>query len=1036
MLAERAKSAHSGLTGSGVIAGSVAGFDGQSIAGACVTAVGAGHSITTSAAPDGTFQLAGLPAGSYALEYRDCAAAGRYLTTWSGGVSWQSAAARVQVAAGQLRRVSAMTLTPVNLVAAIAAEQASFQRRLAANNRILSATAAAKTGEISGTVTGKGKLLSGICVQASEVSSGQFFDAKTSRIGTYAIRALSPGRYNVTFAPILFCPNRTNWLQQVYKNNNSISVNFNGGGKVLTVTAGHKLSGINGNLRLGGEISGTVTGKSGAKARGICVTAQAKFPHGLNFGFGNQTAANGTYQFHAMFPGRYTLHFNIGCGSRSENYAPVRHPTVTLRLAQHITVNQVLPTGASISGTVTLTTSSGQPLKGICVYVSNASGSSSAFTSTNREGGYRAIGLTGGTFQLQFSPDCINTGNYTSVTVTAHTTAGQQTSNVNAVLQVGAEISGTIKNTGGNPVSGICIEVDSNNAAADYGGFDNGGTYVINQLSAGTYQVGFTGGCGNTGSYAPNWYSGQPSQNTATPVTLTTGENFPVDVVMQPGATITGKVTNTHGNALNGACVDAVPQFYAELSVLAFESQAVTRHGTYTLSNLAPGQYLINFSCPFGQQKYASQWFPDAPDVATADAVSAPAGKTSGINAVVQPEGSISGMVTGQGGNPLTGICVSAVNTKGALPALHGSGGASFLSASVGVGFPILTGANGSYSIKGLAAGRYHVSFTPCSGSTQYAEQWYRDKSSATAATDVTVRALKITTGIDAHLVVGGSISGHVTGPGGQPERNICVIAAAGSAGPVGFGVTGKAGTYSITGLASGRYTVEFSTCGNDNLTTAVTQALVTAPHATSGVNAALQVGGSIAGTVTAGTASGQPVSDTCVEVYGTGPEPVGAAFTGLDGSYRVEGLPAGSYQVLLRRSPVPVPGPGPGTGTGTAVVRRPVNASNREIGCRHRRGDNVVDRRGAATRRPDHRHCVRRVAGHPAERSLRHRVPGVVRSTVRQRIAASSRRQRPERLHPGGPAAGPLQGAILGRMRSCRVRNAVVSGHGIPEGG
>ena len=61
---------------SGVIAGSVAGFDGQSIAGACVTAVGAGRSITTSAAPDGTFQLAGLPAGSYALEYRDCAAAG------------------------------------------------------------------------------------------------------------------------------------------------------------------------------------------------------------------------------------------------------------------------------------------------------------------------------------------------------------------------------------------------------------------------------------------------------------------------------------------------------------------------------------------------------------------------------------------------------------------------------------------------------------------------------------------------------------------------------------------------------------------------------------------------------------------------------------------------------------------------------------------------------------------------------------------------------------------------------------------------
>ncbi len=894
---QRAKSAaHASLADSGAIAGTVGGFDGQRVAGACVTAVGVGRSITTTAAPDGAFQLAGLPAGSYALEYRDCAAAGRYLTTWSGGVSWQSAAARVQVVAGQVRRVPAMTLRPVNPVAAIAAEQASFQRRLAANNRVLSATAAAKAGEISGTVNGKGKPLSGICVQASEVSNGQFFDAKTSRNGAYTIRNVTPGRYNVVFAPILFCPNRTNWLQQVYKDNNSLSVNFNGGGKVLTVTAGHKLTGIDGNLRLGGEISGTVTGKSGAKARGICVTAQAKFPHGLNFGFGNQTAANGTYQFHAMFPGRYTLHFNIGCGSRSENYAPVRHPTVTLRLGQHITVNQVLPTGASISGTVTLTTSSGQALKGICVGASNASGSSGGYTNTNREGGYRVIGLIGGTFQLQFSPGCDNNGNYTSVTVTAHTTAGQQTSNVNAVLQVGAEISGTIKNTGGNPLSGICIEIDGNDTAADYGGFDNNGSYVIDQLSAGTYQVGFTGGCGNTGSYAPNWYDNQPSDTTATPITLTTSETFTTNVVMQPGATITGKVTNAHGNGLNGVCVNAVPQFYAELGALAFESQAVTRHGTYMLSNLAPGQYLINFSCPFGQQKYGSQWFPDAPDAATADVVSAPAGRTSGINTALQPEGSISGVVTGPGGQPLAGVCVAAVNTKGTLPALRGSA----LIAIAGFGFPAFTGSDGSYRIGGLAAGRYQVSFSPCTGSLRYAEQWYRGKASAIAATDVTVRAGKTTSGINGHLVIGGTISGKVTAAG-KPARNICVIAAAGSAGPVGAAVTGKAGTYTISALASGKYTVEFSPCGTQDLTTVVTNAQVTAPHVTKGVNAALQSGGSIAGTVTAGTSAGPPVSESCVEAYTPGSaEPAGFGYTGLDGSYQVTGLPAGTYQVYF----------------------------------------------------------------------------------------------------------------------------------------
>ncbi len=60
-----------------------------------------------------------------------------------------------------------------------------------------------------------------------------------------------------------------------------------------------------------------------------------------------------------------------------------------------------------------------------------------------------------------------------------------------------------------------------------YEGFDNDGSYVINQLDAGTYQVGFFGGCGNRGSYAPNWYNNQPSENTATPIKLALGQNFP-----------------------------------------------------------------------------------------------------------------------------------------------------------------------------------------------------------------------------------------------------------------------------------------------------------------------------------------------------------------------------------------------------------------------------------------------------------------------------------------------------------------------------
>ena len=891
MLEQRAKAgAHARAAGPGVITGSVAGFDGQPVAGACVTALGGGRSVTTAAAPDGTFRLAGLAAGGYSLEYRDCAAAGRYLTSWSGGAATQNAASRVQVTAGRVRHVPAVMLRPVNTAAAVAARQASFRRALATSSRSLSAATAARTGEISGKVTGNGKPLGGICLILTEVVGPQSYSAKTAKNGTYTIRGVSPGRYDVIFDPLGVCPGSANWLQQTYKDDNSA---YGGRTTAVRIKAGHKTSGINADLRLGGEISGTVTGKAGARLRGICMFASADEGHGEYVNYQGRTAANGSYHLHALFPGKYSLYFEIGCGSHGANYAPATHRAVKVGLGQNLTVNEKLAPGASITGTVTLTTSSGTPLKGICVFAQNAGGSVFDNATTGRNGAYRVIGLTGGTYQLYFSPGCDNTGNYTSATLTAHTTAGRQTSHVNAVLQVGATISGTITNSASNPVSGMCVEIAGNDNGNANVGLDSDGTYVINQLSAGTYQVGFSSGCGNSGNYAPNWYDNQPSENTATPITLATGAtDDEVDAVLQPGATITGKVTNTAGHPLPGVCVSAA---IASEAVFGPVSQAQTnRQGIYKISDLAPGQYVISFGCGL-ESRYANEWFPGAPDAASAESVSALAGETSGINAVLPLAGRISGTVTGKAAHPLSGVCVFAVDTKGSS-ALSGT---TALVATIGEAELTLTGSRGTYQISGLAAGRYQVSFEPCTGSSRYAQQWFRGKASAQAATAVRVRAGKTTARIDGRLVIGGAISGHVVNAAGKPLRNICIVAAAGSAGPVGEAVTGKTGTYTVPALASGRYTVEFSPCGSQNLITVVTQVRVTAPHAKTSVNATMHAGGSIAGTVTA--SSGPPVSQACVEIYSeNSAEPVDAVYTGLDGSYLATGLAAGTYQVYF----------------------------------------------------------------------------------------------------------------------------------------
>ena len=276
MLEQRAKSVlHRQTLHASEITGTVLGAYGLPVPGACVTAFGRSGSVTASAAPSGEFTIAGLAAGSYTLEYRDCRGPGRSGAIWSGDVGWQRTAARVLVSAGQVRRVPVMMLpaTP----AAVKSRAATWQRFLAdASGRGLSAAAAAKTGQIAGVVTGKGKKLRGVCIVVFPVNGGEGYGASTGRNGSYVVRHIPAGRYYVTFAGLL-CPNQ-NWLEQVYKDDNSpfgLAV-----GNPVTVRSGKTTKGIDAKLLLGGEISGTVTTRSGRRLGGICVNAELNVPDG------------------------------------------------------------------------------------------------------------------------------------------------------------------------------------------------------------------------------------------------------------------------------------------------------------------------------------------------------------------------------------------------------------------------------------------------------------------------------------------------------------------------------------------------------------------------------------------------------------------------------------------------------------------------------------------------------------------------------------------------------------------------------------
>jgi hypothetical protein len=473
----------------------------------------------------------------------------------------------------------------------------------------------------------------------------------------------------------------------------------------------------------------------------------------------------------------------------------------------------------SISGTVT-SAAGGALLQGICVSanVVGQMGPPQGGAVTALDGTYTIGDLPVGDYLVAFGSGCGNPGNYASqwydnqwfqdTASTVPVTGGQTTGSIDAVMQPGGSISGTVTAAGGGALEGICVSatlpdgrgLGGTGAAAD-------GSYTLIGLPTGGYLVNFfaNGFCPNgvPANYAGQWYDNQQFQQDASTVSVTAGQTTDsIDAVMQPGGSISGTVTAAGDGPLGGICVKETDPHGYGIAV-----GATTYDGTYTLSGLATGGYLVNFSsngyCPNGTPSdYASQWYDGQPLQETASSVPVTAGETIGsIDAVMQPGGSISGTVTAAGDGPLGGICVNVTDPQG-----YGIAG-------------VATSSDGTYTVSGLPAGSFIVrfegtGFCPGGTSANVVTQWWDNQPTQETAGTVPVTAGGTTDSIDAVMQPGGSISGTVTEAGDGPLGGICVTAAL----PDGEGVanvgTDPDGGYTLTGLSAGDYIVSFDSSG------------------------------------------------------------------------------------------------------------------------------------------------------------------------------------------------------------------------------
>ncbi|MFP4440027.1 MAG: carboxypeptidase regulatory-like domain-containing protein [Chloroflexaceae bacterium] len=463
-------------------------------------------------------------------------------------------------------------------------------------------------------------------------------------------------------------------------------------------------------------------------------------------------------------------------------------------------------------------------------------------------------------------------------------------------------ISGTVTDENNNPLEGIEVQIyfeafwgytELFEATATT---DAQGQYTVGNLDSGTYRVEFSD---PNQVYAIQFYSNKPDLYLSDDISVTEGQDTPdIDAQMALAASISGNVGNTAGTAIEGVRVGVYRDYGSGWGYLIDFETTTDAGGNYSVEGLPAGIYRLGFEDLNGT--YLSEFYNNAADVESATDVNVTAGQdTPNIDVQLAVGGSISGIVTDPDGNVLSNVEVTVYR-----PETYGWAAMSHT-----------TSISGTYTVGGLNTGTYRVGFYD--GSNTYATEFYNDATDVDSATDVSVTAGQNTPNIDVQLAVGGSISGTVTDPDGNVLENVWVQVY--SNNEFGFWVqtgmphtTAADGTYTVGGLATGTYRIEFGDYSSNYMgefydnaadVDSATDISVTIGQDTPNIDVQLAVGGSISGTVT--DPDDAPLAGIGIMVYSESgiPFSVFPSYTDTDGTYTIGGLPGGTYRVSFSDS-------------------------------------------------------------------------------------------------------------------------------------
>jgi hypothetical protein len=460
--------------------------------------------------------------------------------------------------------------------------------------------------------------------------------------------------------------------------------------------------------------------------------------------------------------------------------------------------------------------------------------------------------------------------------------------NVNAQMEIGGKVKGKVTDEFGNPVTNVPITAQDERGRRFESPTLNDGSFSFN-LPVGSYKIHFEPPV-SSGLYAPQWFNNKINPNEADPVNVEAQTTSEINVQLEVGGRISGRVTDTSGHGIPDVGIMITNPDNIMLSYIWVDWNG------YYAANVPVGDWKIAYFPQQGEGRgyYLNGWYSGKAHFQEADVISVAQEETKEVNIIPGIGGKVVGRVTDSAGKGIFNVNVNAIDPE-SKDIINGA----------------WTDPNGIYAFN-VPEGNWKIYFDPWNTKESYSAEWFNDKKDFPSADFVSVIKSQTRENINAQLEAGSAISGRVKDALGNGIPNADITAFDTNNNRINGTRTDINGNYTIN-LPPGMYKIfsdPWQTGGcyvskwydNKYMFNEADSVAVTPGQTALNVDFHLSSDTKITGWVT--DAMGSRVAGVHVTAYDLGSAWINHIQTKSDGYYELC-LPPGTYKVFFDPRPM-----------------------------------------------------------------------------------------------------------------------------------